>query len=50
MKQGIWCLHCWQEFMPKQDPKGRGRPAKYCSAKCRTYASRARRRDREDQS
>ena len=38
------CIHCGNGFEPKIDANGRARPAQYCSAKCRVYANRQRRR------
>lgn len=35
------CAHCGKTLQPKP---GRGRPAVYCSSKCRIYAYRARQR------
>jgi DNA-binding CsgD family transcriptional regulator len=35
--------HCPNRFLPKQSTRG-GRPQRYCSPRCRTAASRARRR------
>ena len=36
------CGWCASGFEPKQDAKGRGRPAVYCSARCRVAARRSR--------
>lgn len=42
--QLMFCAHCGTPFAPKVDPLGRGRPARYCGAKCRSYASRERKK------